>query len=72
MNGEELKAARVALDLTRADFGAAVGLESDHRRRQQQVSAWERENDPIPRHVVLLTECLLQGARPSTWPSGAG
>lgn len=67
MQGDELRAARARLKLTREQLGAAVGL-SGRRRRGQQVSAWEAGSVAIPARVALLVECFLQGARPSTWP----
>lgn len=66
---ESLRAARIKLDLHRIPFGRACGLTGSNQSVQVRVSQWETGGRAIPRHVALLTECFLQGARPSSWPS---
>lgn len=68
--GAELKAARVALDLDRVEFGEALGLGGARRSIQIKVAQYENETRGAPpRHIRLLAECFLQGARPHTWPA---
>ena len=68
-NGDDLRAARVALDLTTYDFGLALGYEGSRKTVQQAINALENDRRDLPRHVVLLVECFLQGARPHSWPT---
>lgn len=71
MMPQELRAARVKLNLTKTELGEAVGLQGARRTTQTTVSKWETGFDPIPLRVALLVECFLQGARPSTWPTSS-
>lgn len=66
--GADLRDARLWLDLSMLEMGRALGLSGQPRNIQLRMSHYEKGHRPLPRHVILLTECFLQGARPSSWP----
>jgi transcriptional regulator with XRE-family HTH domain len=66
--GMDLREARLSLGLNMAQFGRACGMTGENNNINRQIGAYERDERPIPRHIILLTECFMQGARPSSWP----
>jgi transcriptional regulator with XRE-family HTH domain len=63
MTGPELHRHRKRLGYTdMAKFGAAVGLNARHARRQ--VSRWENSETPVPLYVEYLIDAFYTGWRP--------
>ena len=62
------RARRDVLRRTRAELGAAVGLHSTPKQRTDRVRAWEDGKRAVPVHVLIIVECMIQGATPHTAP----
>ncbi len=67
--GSDLRDARLELGLNMAQFGRALGYTGTDKNLNRMIGRYENGERDIPAHVALLTECFLQGARPSSWPS---
>lgn len=67
-DGDDLRDARLALGLDLHDFGVALGLSGARKSIQVRMSQYERGHVAPPSRMLLLAECLLQGARPSSYP----
>jgi len=65
--GMDLREARLSLGLNMAEFGRALGMSGTDKNVNRMVGRYERDEAAIPLRIILLTECFLQGARPSSW-----
>lgn len=66
MTGSELRAAREALGLTRAELAAAFGIEGS--RPQAGIEDWEAGRRPVPPPAALAVRAMLTFGLPDRWP----
>jgi hypothetical protein len=66
--GEQLAFARALLNMSQANFGIALGIQRNQRIFIKHRVYQLEQMETIPRHYGVIAECLLQGARPSSWP----
>lgn len=60
MNAQEIKQAREALGLSRAELGIAVGTKQDGHYTARTVASWELEQRAVPPAVAKVVRLLLR------------
>jgi len=71
MTPSEIRAAREALGLSRADLAAWLEIGSAHDMQRCEMPDTAAKSRPLPARAERLLEAYLAGYRPDGWPGDA-